>query len=129
MSLMDVIRKAPAIADKVTKALQPVVTYERADPLPDSYSTENYLPAVSLRALVEWKQMQERTSTGVMTVTRPIITFLNVAEVAAATGGLGFNTNDRLTLSDGTTGPIRMLDGALLDSGTNRPILTQVMLG
>lgn len=129
MSLLDAIRSAVNIADGITKPLQPTVTYYRANPLPDSYSTENFDPPVSLPALVEWKEVRMPTSTGVLLVTKPVVTFLSVADVAAATEGLGFGSEDKLVLSDGTSGPIMTLDGALLDAGTNRPILTQVYIG
>ena len=127
MSLLDVLRSGVKIIDQVTKPLQPEVTYERAIKDPTGYGTK-YAPPVQLRAIVDWKQKQVRTMTGILTVSRASIILLNVAEVAAATAGVGIDDDDRFTLPDGTTGPILDMSG-FIDAGTGEPLATEIYLG
>jgi len=127
MSLLDVVRGAVAIADSVTKPLQPYVTYERylSD---DGYGTKLYADAVQLRAIVDWKQKQVRTPEGVLSVSRAVITFLDIVALNAATLDDGISDNDRITLPDGTTGPILDMSG-FIDAGTGHPVATEVFIG
>jgi hypothetical protein len=129
MGLLDVIRSGVKIADKVTKPLQATVSYERCTSTnADGYGAKSYAAAVPLRAIVDWKQKPVRTQAGTLTVTRATVMLLDVAAVVVATAGAGIGDDDRLTLPDGTTGPILDL-GGFLDAGTGQPVATEVMLG
>lgn len=127
MSLLDVLRSGVAIVDTVTKPLQANVTYERYAGS-NFQGTETYSAAVSLRAIVDGKQHQVRTTSGILSVSRALVIFLDVAALAAATGGLGINDKDKITLPDGTTGPILAVTG-FVDAGTGEPLATEVHLG
>lgn len=126
MSLLDVVRTAIKIADTVTKPLQATVMYQRAITA-TGYGVTHASP-VPLKAIVDYKAVQVRTRDGILTATRSIITLLDVAEVAAATMGLGVGNDDIFTLPDGDTGPILDIAG-FVDAGTTHPIPTTVMLG
>jgi hypothetical protein len=126
MSLLDTLRSAVKIADKVTKPLQPQVAYERATTQGGygvSYASKKYL-----RAIVDYRSVQTRTKEGQLTVSRATIMLLDIAEVVAATNGQGIGNDDRFTLPDGDTGPILDI-GGFVDAGTGNPIATTVMIG
>jgi hypothetical protein len=127
MSLLTALRSGVALADKITKPLQPVVSYERFTGT-DDYGVRAYAAAVSLHAIVDWSQKPVRTQAGVLTVTRATVDLLDITEVVAATGGEGIGDDDRFTLPDGTVGVILDLAG-FIDAGTGHPISTTVMLG
>lgn len=127
MSLLDVVRSAVAVANQVTKPLQPTVSFSRYTGS-DSYGMQTYAPPVPLKAIVDWKQKQLRTPEGVLSVSRASVMFLDIATLVAATGGNGVSDEDRIVLPDGTTGPILDMSG-FVDAGTGHPIATEVFLG
>lgn len=127
MGLLDIVRSAVKTADKVTKDLQSTVTYRRrtgqgfeGDP--------TFSAPVQLRAVVDWRQRQVRTQSGLLSVSRASVTFLDVSALLAATGGAGIDDNDEITLPDGTIGPILDI-GGFVDRGTGVPVATEVFLG
>lgn len=128
MSLLDTLRLGVAIADSVTKPLQATVTYERAIVDNSGYGGPAYSAPVPLKAIVDYISSQVRTKDGVLTVSRAIITLLDIAAVVAATGGLGIDNGDRFTLPDGDTGPLLDIRG-FVDAGTGHPIATQAVIG
>jgi hypothetical protein len=127
MSLINTIRSAVAVADKVTKPLQSTVAYQRKTGQ-DVTGAPTYEAAVDLDALIDWKARQVRTVAGLLTVSRAVVTFLDAAALSTATGGVGIDDNDKLTLPDGTTGPILDL-GGFIDPGTGIPVATEVYMG
>jgi hypothetical protein len=127
MSLLDTLRSAVKIADKVTKPLQATVIYERLQ-TGDGYGAGTFGSPVLLRAIVDFKRVQVRTRAGLTTVTRATIDLLDIDAVVAATGGAGIGNDDKFTLPDGDTGPILDI-GGFVDAGTTHPIATTVMLG
>lgn len=127
MSLLGAIRSGVKVADKVTAPLQSTVSYERRTGQ-DAFGAPSFAAAVDLLAVVDWKATQRRTSTGILTVSRAVITFLDAAALSAATGGAGIDDNDKLTLPDGTTGPILDM-GGFIDPGTGIPIASEIFLG
>lgn len=128
MSLLDTLRLGVGIADKQTKSVQALVTFEKMVMSNDGYGTKTYPMAVQLRAIVDWKQKQVRTQSGTLSVTRASVMFLDVAALALATHGEGIDDNDKITLPDGTTGPILDMAG-FIDAGTGQPLATEVFLG
>lgn len=127
MSLLDTFRLGVRIADKVTKPVQPEVTFEKYTGS-DGYGTKLYASAVPLKAIVDWKQKQVRTQEGILSVSRASVTFLDIDKLKSATNNEGVDDNDRITLPDGTTGPILDMSG-FIDAGTGIPLATEVFLG
>ena len=126
MSLLDVLRSGVEIANKVTRPLQCLVTYERE--LTGGAYGPTYAPPVQLHALVDYRANMVRTKEGVLTATRSTVTLLDIAEIVAATGGEGIGNNDKFTFPDGDTGPLLDI-GGLVDAGTGHPIATEVKIG
>lgn len=132
MSILDVLRSGVAIANKVTKPLQATIQY-RHFLSNDGYGAPTYVPDVSLPALtpktiVDWKQKQVRTQSGILSVSRASVMFLDIAELVAITNGEGISDEDMIILPDGTTGPILDMSG-FIDAGTTLPLATEVWLG
>ena len=127
MSLLDALRSGVKITDKVTKPVQATVTYYRHMGS-DAYGTLTYAGAVTMRAIVDWRQKQLRTPEGILSVSRAVVTFLDVNEVATATNNQGIDDLDKIVLPDGTTGPILDMTG-FIDAGTGQPLATEVYLG
>lgn len=128
MSLLDTVRLAVRVADNVTKPLQADVTFYRAVADTSGYGAWTYPTAVTMKAIVDWKQKQLRTLEGVLSVSRAMVMFLDVAAVVAATDGNGISDHDKIVLPDGTTGPILDMAG-FIDAGTGQPVATEVFLG
>lgn len=128
MSLIALLRKGVKIADKATKSLQSVVTLRHYTGSQTLLGDKSYTSAVELRAVVDWEQRQIRTSGGVLSVSRAMVLFLDVAALSAATNAQGVDDEDIITLPDGTTGPILDM-GGFIDPGTGRPLATEVYLG
>ena len=132
MSLLNTLRSAVKIADKVTKSVQAEVQFRHYLGA-DDYGAKSYTPAVGqpallLRAVVDWKQKQVRTQAGILSVSRASVTFLDVNAVAAATNNEGIDDHDIIILPDGTTGPILDMAG-FIDAGTGQPLATEIFLG
>jgi len=127
MSLLDVLRTGVRIADNVTKSVQGDVTFERHLST-DAFGTKTYGGPIVMKAIVDYTRRQVRTSSGVMSLSRATVMFLNIGDVVLATSGDGIDDNDRITLPDGTTGPILKIDG-FVDSVTTHPLASEVMLG
>ena len=129
MGLLDVIHSGVRIANAVTKPLQALVSYERCTSTKaDAYGKKTYASAVQLRAVVDWKAQSLRTQAGDLTVCKASVMFLDAAAVSLATGGKGISDDDRISMPDGTTGPILDLRG-FMDAGTGQPIATEVLIG
>ena len=126
MALIDVLRTGVKIIDTVVDSLQSTVTLERFF-VDDSGQPDHGAP-ITLKAIVDWRQKQVRTATGVLSVSRANVMFVDVAELSAATNGEGIDDNDIITLPDGTTGPILDMAG-FIDPGTAQPLATEVWIG
>lgn len=134
MSLIQALRAGVKTLNAVTKSggLQALVEF-RHFVYVDEYGNKTYLPAIGqpaaqLQAIVDWKQRQVRTTTGILSVSRASVTFLDVAALAAATNNEGVADEDIIVLPDGTTGPILDMSG-FIDGGTGQPLATEVFLG
>ncbi len=127
MSLLDVLRTGVKIIDNVTKPLQATVTYYRWTGA-DAFGAPVYASAVSLRAIVDYSSQQVRTQEGVLTVSRAIITLVDIDAIKAATNNLGVDNNDKFVLPDGDTGPLLDIRG-FIDAGTGHPVATEIVLG
>lgn len=127
MSLLDILRTGVEIANRVTKSTQAEVMYEK-EMGNDPFGTKLYAVAVPLDAIVDWKQKQLRMQDGTLSVSRASVQFIDIAQLVAATNGEGIDDDDRITLPDGTTGPIIDMSG-FIDAGTKLPLATEVFLG
>ena len=127
MSVLSALRSGVKVADAITKPLQATVRFQRHLGA-DGYGTQTFANVVKLRAIVDYTAAQVRTQAGVLTVSRATITLLDIVAIVAATGGIGFENDDKFTLPDGDTGPILDIRG-FVDAGTGHPIATEVVLG
>lgn len=127
MSLLTAVRSGVAVANKVTDSLQADVSYERSTGQ-DAFGDDTFAAAVTLPAIVDWRQREVRTQTGILTVSRAVVTFLDIEALVTATASNGIQHDDKLTLPDGDTGPILDTSG-FIDPGTGIPIATEVFLG
>jgi hypothetical protein len=127
VSILDALRAGVKVADKVTKPLQPSVSFERYLS-EDGFGTRTYASAVSLKAIVEHKQRNVSTMTGELAVSHAYVMFLDIAALVIATAGDGVDVNDKITLPNGVTGPILNFDG-FVDAGTGQPLATEIYLG
>lgn len=127
MGLLETLRNAVKSVDKVTKPIQATVTYKRAVD-DSSYAGFSHPDSTELRAIVDWRQKQLRTTSGELSVSRASITFLDVDALSNATEGQGIDDRDIIILPDGTTGPILDMAG-FIDAGTGQPIATEVFIG
>lgn len=127
MGLLDVLRNGVALANKITAPLQGIVSYQRAG-VPDGSGGIIPGAVVQLRAIIDWKQRQVRTISGILTTCRASVTFLDISALNAATDGQGIGDMDTIVLPDGTTGPILDMSG-FIDAETGHPLATEVFLG
>ncbi len=125
MGLLETLRSGIKTADKVTKGLQATVQYQKATMTGQG---PVHGPKQPLKAIVDYRSVQVRTMSGQLTVTRAVITLLDVEAVRLATNGEGIGNEDLFTLPDGDWGPILDISG-FVDAGTGNPIPTTVMLG
>jgi hypothetical protein len=106
------------LADQVTDSLglKSTVTHESISSVSGS-GNRSYLAPVARQAIVVKKQRLIKTASGEMVMSQAYIAFLNPTVV---------NVLDRITLADGTTGPILNTEGFV--TAVN-PILTEIYLG
>lgn len=119
MGLLDIVRTGVNIARQQTADLQASVSYE-SWLRTEGDGTRVFDTPRSVPALVTRRQKLVKTASGEMVMSQASIAFLDPAIVV--------NELDRITLPDGTTGPILNSDG-FVDRGTGHPILTEVYLG
>ena len=127
MAFLPILRKGVEIANKLTKDLQAPVSYVRTS-APTEYGEETPASATTLRAIVDFKHVQVRTAEGIMTMASATLTLLDVAEVSAATGGLGVKANDEFYLPDGSKSKVIAI-GGFMDAGTYGKIPLTIYLG
>jgi hypothetical protein len=124
MALPDTIRNAVALANRLTADLQVTVRHEAVDTV-DVHGDKTYHDPVDVEALVEWKQRSVVTPSGEVALSVAKLTFLRdivitIEDRLTITGGAG--------ITDDITAPILNIAG-LVDSGTNRPYVTEVYIG
>jgi hypothetical protein len=127
MSLLDVVRSGVAIANSVTNSgdLQASVMHEHYTESAQLAANKGVGKrtldaAVSRPALVQKKQQMVRTASGELVQSKASVVFLDPAVLVTLF--------DKITLPDGTTGPILSIEG-FVDKRTGQPILTEVYLG
>lgn len=129
MALNDIIRAGVAIANGVTAGVQSSITWEPWTGQ-DGYGKQTYASPVALRAIVDLTRKQRPTGAGkVVTIVATVTILQTITENATAGRHQPIDVRDRITLPDGTTGPIIEAPDAVLDPGTNRPFLNTVLIG
>lgn len=128
MAFDDIIRTGVALADSLTGSLQGTCVHE-AWTGQDISGAKTYAAPVNRQALVERKQRRMISSTGQEILSVAKIDFLRPIAPNGAAGRVEpVDSRDRITLPDGTTGPIVNVE-ALLDPDTDRGYFTTVYLG
>ena len=136
MGLGAIVRKAVAIADKQTggtDGLQCSVTHEAWTGL-NAYAKPTYASGVTRSAIVEWtgasgRPMLVRSTTGQDVVVRARVTFLRPIKANGSDNRVEpIDPRDRLTLPDGSIGPILSI-GSPLDPSTDAPFFLEVLVG
>lgn len=126
MSLLDALRSGVKVANSVTKPLQGTVQFEHCNGA-DQYGP-TYDSPVPMLAIIDEKQQQVRTSSGVLAASRCQLTFLDVAAIVAATGNDGrIKSTDLITMPDGSKGAILSV-GGFVDAGTGVAVATDVWI-
>ena len=133
---MSILTNALRTADKITKSLklQTTVTFYRYR-AGDGYGSETYGSAVSLSAVVEYKQRSIKTQSGEMAQSVATLTLLDLPALVAATpavtggGKAGWVfVKDQIVLPDSSKPPILNV-GGFVDGGSGNLIPTEVYLG
>ena len=128
MALDALVRKAVAIADKVTGSLQVEVLHQAWIGSNDDASAK-YATAVALEAIVTEGAKPRRTNAGEVVMTKARIALLAPVEPNGTTGRLEpLDPRDVLTLPSGTSGPVVDTDGGLVDPGTGRTYFMQAWI-
>ena len=128
MALNDTIAAAVATAKSATSALQDDITIE-----PWTGNSRTGAPAfgsaVTVPALIEFKQEMKKDRTGRDVITRAKVTILQPITANGTSGRHEpVDPRDRLTLPDGTVGPILSTEG-LINPSTNAPYYFEIYLG
>lgn len=118
MGLQDLVRSGVALANRVTKTLQATVAHE-AFKAEDQTGQRTYYAAVQRTCVIEWRRTRRRTQAGDEIVIRPTLLFLSPVAI---------DTRDRITLPDGTTGPIADV-GGVIDPDTGTAYTREVTIG
>ncbi len=119
MGLDDVIRSGVALANTITADLQVTVTHEAWSSVAVVYGSGSFAAGVSRQAVVEQKDRLMRLPGGQEVLQRAVVTFV---------GPVTINVKDKITLPDGTTGPILTIKG-VTDPSTGLPYAYEVALG
>lgn len=132
MGLQDILAAGVKIADGVTKGVQVDVTHE-AWIGQDGYGADQYDSPVTLKAIVDTTRKQRATTTGRLVNIVATVTILQAVEdngvVTTPPRREPIDPRDKLTLPDGTTGPILESPGAVLNPSTGRGFINTIMLG
>jgi hypothetical protein len=109
------------IADALTAGVQCLVSYEEFISA-DGNGDEDYEDPVSIACVVDQTRKHKTTSTGRIDVVVATLTFPR--------GDLNIGPKDKITLPDGTTGPL-IIDApdAVVDPVTGRGFIQTVMIG
>jgi len=128
MSLAGTVRNAVKLIDTVVKSLEEDVQHQ-AWISADMFGKSTYAATVTRKALVEQTIKERRLADGRIVMTSAKITFLEVVLPNGAVGRVEpVDPRDKLTLADGTVGPILSVVG-FRDPEMGRPYLLEIWLG
>lgn len=124
------IRSGIAAWKRATSSAQGVVTFEAWIADSDSKGTRVYADPVPLLALIQRNPGDQEHPAGDELRTLAIVTFLEaLPPVGAAGRDEPIDTRDRITLPDGSSGPITATKGGWIDPATGLPYMGQATLG
>lgn len=127
-----ILRSGLATAHRITGSLQATVQHERWKSI-DGYGLPTYARAIDRTAIVEKTQKLIRTAGGAEVMAKTRLTFLTPLsdlDTGSTITGRQHPTDvrDRITLPDGTTGPILDIEG-MTDPTTDRNYFEVIFLG
>lgn len=129
MGFAKTIRKAVAIADRLTADMQVTVQHHCWIGNDSVYGTPLYATPVARQAIVEMKQRTLRLSNGQEILQRASIYFLRPITANGATDRVEpVDIRDKFVLPNGYTGPVKNVEG-LENNFPDSPYLVEVMLG
>lgn len=119
---VEILRAGIQIADQLTAGVQCDVTYE-AYVTEDGDGDEEYDDPVTVACVLDQTKRQKTTSSGRVETVIATLTFPRALSFT-------IGPKDRITLPDGTTGPL-IIDtpDAVVDPGTGRGLIQTVMIG
>lgn len=128
MGLQTTVASGIATAKSVTASLQDNITIAPWTSN-DRTGAPSYGTAVTYPALVEWKQKMTKDRRGRDVETQTKVTILQPITATVATGRKNpLDPRDKVTLPDGTVGPILDVAG-LLNPDTGYPYMFEIWLG
>jgi hypothetical protein len=126
--LADILRNAVATIKTVTTDLQADITLERWEGQ-DVYGAPDYDDPENLKAIVDIREQQKRTETGQLVMLRALVILLQpLAANGAANRAEPIDPRDKITLPDGSTGPI-VGSAGFIDPGTDKPYFHEIWIG
>jgi hypothetical protein len=132
MGLSDILAAGIAIADGVTKDVQGSITWE-AWTGQNWKGEDTYADPVTLRAIIDQTRKRKFNGDGQLIT---VVASLTILETVTPNGTVTvpprqepIDTRDKITLPDGTTGPILEGPGAVYNPVAARPFLNEIYLG
>jgi len=126
MGYMDLIRQGVATANTETSDMQATVQYEQYDWT--NLVERTWLAPIALKAIVEFRVRQVRSSSGLMANSTCTVMFLDIPAMMAATQNRGIKDLDVIRVQNAPdTGIVGY--GGFQDPGNGLPIPTEVYLG
>ena len=125
----ELLRAGIAIADTLTKGVQVDVTLE-AWTGQSGFGVESFASPVTIKCVLDLTRKQIKTDSGrEITIVATLTKVGDVAPNGTAGRREPIDPRDRITLPDGTTGPIIDVPGAVVDPGTGRGFINAIMIG
>lgn len=128
MSYMDLVRQGVALANTETASMQATVQYERYEGMDPNGMDRLYAPAIPLKAIVEFRIRQVRTTTGTLGTSTCSVMFLDIPVMLEATDGRGVSDKDIIKVQNAPDAALMGL-GGFQDPGNGLPIPTEIYLG
>lgn len=128
MGLADIVRSGIALANALTDSLQGTVSIERWTGQSNT-GVPTYAAAFEVKAIVEPSKVWSKNPTGGDMFLTSKVSILQPLDPQGTAGrDEPLDQRDRITLPDGSTCPISMVDGSIMDPATGRPMLFMVTL-
>jgi hypothetical protein len=126
---LELLKSGIGLADTFTKGVQAAISLEQWTGQ-SAFGDPTYATAVSVLAIIDMTRKDKRRADGTLQAVVATLTILVPVADNGATGRLEpIDPRDRITLPDGTTGPILGAPNAVLDPSTNRTLFIEVMIG
>jgi hypothetical protein len=129
---IEILRSGVKLADKLTAGAQAPIVIEPWQSQ-NGDGTITYGTGVSYQAVIDTTRKQLRTGSGELLIVTATLTI--VGDVLPAAGGPyagriePIDPRDRVTLPDGKTAPILSVPNSVVDPGTDRGLIHEILLG